>query len=103
MANERSALDMIEAMQIMLSEDAESVRSQANDISGPGAAYYEGYIAHCRDFSAKLQKIAETFPDDEINIVPDIPDVPEITPFTIEELSKALIIARNNDHEKNKV
>lgn len=59
MKDERSALDMIEAIQIMLSEDAESVRSQANDISGQGAAYYEGYIAHCLAFSARLQKIKE--------------------------------------------
>ena len=65
MANERSALDMIEAMQIMLSEDADSVRSQANDISRPGAAYYEGYIAHCLSFSARLQKIKENIKEDK--------------------------------------
>jgi hypothetical protein len=52
-------------MQIMLSEDAESVRSQANDISGPGAAYYEGYIAHCLAFSARLQKIKENIKEDK--------------------------------------
>ena len=58
-ANEGSALDMIEVIQIMLSNDANSVRSQANGISGPGSAYYEGYIAHCLAFSARLEKIKE--------------------------------------------
>ena len=64
MANERSALDMIEAMLIMLDEDADSVRSQANDISGPGTAYYQGYMAHCVTFSEKLKKIKENIKED---------------------------------------
>lgn len=59
MTNERSALDMIEAMQIMLTEDAESVRDKADDISGPGTAYYVGYIAHCTTFSERLEKIKQ--------------------------------------------
>jgi len=65
MANERSIIDMIETMQQMLSADADSVRAQANDISGPGAAYYEGYIAHCLAFSAKLQKIKENIKEEK--------------------------------------
>lgn len=92
--------DVIKFIQEMLNDDAKKVQSMANGF-GEGCSYYQGYIAHCRDFSAKLQKIAETFPDDEINIVPDIPDVSEIAPLTIEELSKVLLIARNNDHEEN--
>ena len=61
MAND--VLDMIEALQQMLSADADSVRSQTNDISGSGAAYYEGYIAHCLSFSARLEKIKENMKD----------------------------------------
>jgi len=84
--------DVIKCIQIMLNDDAEKVQPMANGF-GEGCSYYQGYIAHCRDFSAKLEKFAETFPPNEINIVP------EIALLTIETLSKALE-ARDNDNEE---